>query len=245
MHIFAGIMAKKKKSSSILLPVVLFAGALSIWLVVRFVSDPHHRYLIWGIDISAHTGQINWEVVKEHNIDFIYVKASEGATRKDKRFQENAKGARNAGIPVGAYHFFNFNRDGHRQADNFLSTIKDFEFDLPPVVDVEEWGNVVRRPKKQIVDDLVEFVKMVERETGKKVLIYTNKDTYKHYIKDNFPDHDIWICSFDHTPKIDKRWTFWQYHHHGRLKGIQGKVDFNVFYGNTLEWKDYLQRKQR
>ncbi|HOK61752.1 glycoside hydrolase family 25 protein [Tenuifilum sp.] len=238
-------MKKKKRNNQYILPVALFIGALAVWIIVRFISDPHHRYLIWGIDVSAHTGKIDWEKVKDHKVDFAFIKASEGATLKDKSFRNNVTRAREAGIPVGAYHFFNFNRRGIAQAQNFLRAIDGVELDLPPVVDVEEWGNVVRRPRKQIIADLVDFVELVEKTTGQKVLIYTNKDTFKWYISETFPDHDIWICSFDHTPEIEKSWTFWQYHHEGRLKGVQGKVDFNVFYGNTIEWKNYLNNKKR
>ncbi len=238
-------MRKKKRNNHYVLPIALFIGTLAVWIVVRFISDPHHRYLIWGIDISSHTGNIDWIKVKEQNVDFVIIKASEGATLKDKSFRDNVKRAQEAGIPVGAYHFFNFNRKGTTQAHNFLNAIDGLKFDLPPVVDVEEWGNVVRRPRKQIITDLIDFVKLVENTTGQKILIYTNKDTFKWYISDSFPDNDIWICSFDHTPDIDKSWTFWQYHHEGRLKGVQGKVDFNVFYGNTIEWKQYLNSKKR
>jgi len=113
------------------------------------------------------------------------------------------------------------------------------------VVDVEEWGNVVRRPRKQIIADLIDFVKLVENTTGQKILIYTNKDTFKWYISDAFPENDIWICSFDHTPNIDKPWTFWQSPPRRSPERGSGKVDFNVFYGNTIEWKQYLNSKKR
>lgn len=238
-------MKRKKRNIHYILPITLFVSALVVFLIVRFISDPHHRYLIWGIDVSAHTGEIDWERVKEQNVDFAFVKASEGATHKDKSFRNNVQRAKEAGIPVGAYHFFNFNRNGKAQARNFLSSINGMEFDLPPVVDVEEWGNVVRRPRKQIIGDLVDFVQAVEQATGQKVLIYTNKDTYRWYISETFPENDVWICSFDHTPEIEKPWTFWQYHHEGRLKGVQGKVDFNVFYGSSIDWKNYLNDKKR
>mgnify|MGYP000961848932 FL=1 len=149
-------MAKKKSNKSWVLPVVLFLTALGVWLLVRFLSAPDHRYIIRGIDVSAHTGKIDWERVKDQNVSFVFVKASEGATLPDKSFQKNFDGAKKAGIPVSAYHFFNFNRDGVRQADNFLRRVNLKEFDLPPVVDVEEWGNVIRRPRKEIVADLKE-----------------------------------------------------------------------------------------
>ncbi|MCB8963837.1 MAG: glycoside hydrolase family 25 [Bacteroidales bacterium] len=235
-------MAKKKNKNNWVLPLALFLTAFCVWLLVWFLSAPDHRYLIRGIDVSAHTGKIDWEKVKNQNVSFAFVKASEGATLPDKAFKKNFEGAKKVGIPVSAYHFFNFNRDGDRQANNFLRRIKLHELDLPPVVDVEEWGNKIRRPRKAIIADLKAFVAIVERAAGRKVIIYTNEDTYKFYIKDHFPANDIWICSFDHKPEIGRPWTFWQYSHTGKLKGVHGKVDFNVFHGNTLEWQRYLIR---
>ena len=60
-----------------------------------------------GIDVSHHNGTIKWnEVVKNRKIKFVYVKATEGRSHKDTKFSQNVKGARKAGLEVGAYHFF-------------------------------------------------------------------------------------------------------------------------------------------
>jgi len=235
---------KSKKHKSWLLPVVIFLSAALVFGIIRFISEPDHRYVIRGIDVSAHTGNISWEKLKDQRVYFVFVKASEGATLKDKNFQNNVDGARKAGIPVSAYHFFNFNRDGLAQADNFLSTIGRQRFSLPLVVDVEEWGNNIRRSRSEIVTDLREFVSRVEKSRHQKIVIYTNEDCYKLYIQDAFPDNDIWICSFNHKPKLNREWTFWQFEHNGKLKGVRGKVDFNVFRGSMLEWKQYLDGRQ-
>ena len=71
----------------------------------------------------------------------------------------------------------------------------------------DKWWNCVGGYFKYVSANLIE---LVEKTTGQTVLIYTNKDTFKWYISETFPEHDIWICSFDHTPEIEKSWTFWQ-----------------------------------
>ncbi len=235
------MVRKSKKHKSWSVPVAVFLSAALMLGIIRFISKPDHRYVIRGIDVSAHTGSISWEKLKDQRVYFAFVKASEGATLKDKNFQDNVNGARAAGIPVGAYHFFNFNRDGLTQANNFLSTIGRQKYNLPLVVDVEEWGNNIRRSRSQIIADLREFVSKVEKNRYQKIIIYTNEDCYKLYIQDVFPDNDIWICSFNHKPKLNREWTFWQYEHNGRLKGVKGKVDFNVFRGSMLEWRQYIE----
>ena len=56
-------IAKKKKNMNWVLPIALFLTALGVWLLVRFLSAPDHRYIIRGISVSAYPGKIDWEKV--------------------------------------------------------------------------------------------------------------------------------------------------------------------------------------
>ena len=59
-----------------------------------------------GIDVSHHNGKINWkEVAKDKKIQYVYIKATTGATRVDERYASNVKNARENGLKVGSYHF--------------------------------------------------------------------------------------------------------------------------------------------
>ena len=76
-------------------------------------------YEIVGIDVSAHNGDIDFDRVKAEGIEFVFIKATEGSTFKDKRFVDNVRKARKAGLKVGAYHFFRFDTPGYMQGLNF------------------------------------------------------------------------------------------------------------------------------
>ena len=60
-----------------------------------------------GIDVSHHQGKINWSKVQKScpNLKFVYVKATEGKTYVDPRYEENVKGARKAGFKVSRVEY--------------------------------------------------------------------------------------------------------------------------------------------
>lgn len=230
----------------------IIIAAVVILLVVLFlcrweftpgeVKIDKRKYPITGVDISAHTGKIDFEKISEQEIDFLYLKATEGKTFVDRNFEKNYRNSRSSAVPVGFYHFFRFNRDGKDQAENFLKTIKGKKTRLPLVVDVEEWGNVKVKSREKVINELRIFIRLVELRTNKRVMIYANESSYSQYIMGNFDKYDLWICSFNKKPDIDKKWTLWQHSHKGKIAGAAGQVDINTFNGSREEWKNYLRR---
>ena len=69
---------------------------------------------------------------------FAFIKATEGGDRFDDRFREHWRGARAAGIPRGAYHFFRANVDAKKQANKFIDYVRSMSdtAELPPVLDL-------------------------------------------------------------------------------------------------------------
>ena len=226
------------------LGVLLILALLAASLYVLRIRLHHNSseivdndYELVGIDVSSHNGKINFERVCGSGIDFVIIKASEGAAFRDSRFASNYDSAKDNGLAVGAYHFFRFDVDGTLQARNFVETIGDRDFDLPLVIDVEEHGNPYVFLRSKVVRQLRD---MVDELTALeyRVMIYTNKDGYYKFIKDNFDDYPLWLCSLNRRPELD--WTIWQYSHWGVVDGIQGDVDLNRFYGNLEQWKNWL-----
>lgn len=222
-------------------------GILLLIAIYKIISPDHfklnrRKFPIIGIDVSKHNDRIKWDQVKLQDISFVFIKATEGKTSADPTFKYNYEEARKAGIKVGAYHFFKYNRDGVEQANSFLKQVRQLKLDLPPALDIEDHYNFTNRNKPSlVVKEIKKFVKTVEARTGRKVLIYTNQNEYKKYIKDNFNQNPIWISSLEEEPEIDRVWRFWQYTHRGKLEGVKGFVDYNTFNGSKDEWADYLR----
>lgn len=183
-------------------------------------------YPVRGIDISAHNGRIDFERVKKAGYDFVIIKATEGTDFKDTMFVDNLRRARHAGLKVGAYHFFRFDTDGELQAINLMHSLRNRKFDFPTVVDIERFGNPDGHEASIIISRLRTMLSHLDKE-GFDILLYSNKDDYERFIKGNFSDYPLWICSFT-EPAPDLEWTVWQYSHRGKIDGVEGKVDLNT-----------------
>lgn len=195
------------------------------------------RYEVRGIDISAHNGDIDFPLVREDGYEFVIIKATEGATFKDKRFIQNLRRAREAGLKAGAYHFFRFDTPGYMQGLNFLNSVKDRELDLPLVIDLEEWTNPNSQATALVLNRLGEMIDHLESH-GYRVMLYTNKNGFARFIEGRLEGYPLWICSLAVEP--DKhRWTIWQATHNGRVSGTKSPVDINAFHGTMADWETF------
>lgn len=196
-------------------------------------------YPVKGIDISAHNGAVDFDRVRADSVTFVLMKATEGADFCDAMYDRNAKGARKAGLKVGAYHFFRFETPGHLQAYGFLTAVNNAPVDLPLAIDVENWKNADGVPKEEIVTQLAQMIGVL-REAGYRVMIYTNKDGYEQYVKGNFDDVDLWLSSLGAEPEGE--WTMWQHSHCGSVDGIDGYVDINTYDGTERDFACWLEQ---
>ena len=194
------------------------------------------------MDISAHNGRIDFKAAARDGVEFVWIKATEGATFRDKRFATNHLKAGEAGIMRGAYHFFRFDKDGVTQAINLLEAVGDRNLELGVAIDVETSGN-----PKGIDDELIKerIAAMVDylNLRGLAPTLYCNKADYYRYMADALPGNSLWICSFSSDP-ISAAWTFWQHNHKGAVKGVKGDVDLNVFGGHRDDWADFIYKQQ-
>jgi len=195
-------------------------------------------YAVHGIDVSKHQGQIDWKRVSRMRINgiwisFTFIKATEGITRQDHKFKTNWKLSAQNGLLRGAYHFYYPSRDAGKQADNFIKMVKLTKGDLPPVVDIETNNG---QSAEKIREGLKIFINRLEKQYEVKPIIYTNINFYNTYLKGNFEEYPLWIAGyFDHDRfynEFETPWNFWQHSEKGKVDGIKGNVDFNVFKGS-------------
>lgn len=218
-------------------------------------SRPHpgvakaHRFPVHGIDISKWQGDIDWDEVKRARTAFVYIKATEGGDHLDERFRQNWEGARRVGIPRGAYHFMFWCRSAEEQAAWFRQNVPADADALPPVLDVE-WNAHSRTCPKRIDVDLARakiavMLKAMEAHTGKKPVIYTDIPFHADVLEGQFPAHDYWLRSVAAEPEekySSRKWKLWQFTTTGRVAGINGAVDRNVYAGSRKDWQTYLAR---
>lgn len=102
--------------------VAVTAGLL--WAGVVHPNNPsREQHPVRGVDVSRYQGEVDWPVLAGQGIDFAFIKATEGSSYVDPHFALNLKGATDAGLRVGAYHFFSFESAGTTQADNVIKVV--------------------------------------------------------------------------------------------------------------------------
>jgi lysozyme len=210
---------------------------------IRFNYPDKTTYPVHGIDISHHQDVIDWDILKRSDISFAFIKSTEGGDHKDTKFQENWERAGDIGLIRGAYHFFTFCKSGREQAENFINTVPVENVMLPPAIDLEFGGNCSERPsREEVLKEIADFAKAVEQKYGKTPVIYATSQSYKAFLADGRPDYPIWIRDIYAKPGLPegREWTFWQYAHKGRLHGIDGFVDLNVFNGSAEEFQNFV-----
>ncbi|MDE6416527.1 MAG: hypothetical protein K2K68_05830 [Duncaniella sp.] len=222
---------------SILLAVAVMASCSR--KAPREVCPDREVYPVAGIDISAHNGVIDFDALKADGYDFVIIKATEGATFKDKAFLDNYARATEAGLQVGAYHFFRFETSGYMQGLNFVNSLNGRELHLPVAIDIEEWTNSAAQPTKHVLDRLNEMIEHLEKH-GYRVMLYTNKNGFERFVRGNFPGYPVWLCSLSEPPAESVRWTMWQYTHRGEVAGTDHPVDINAFNGSREDWDKWL-----
>jgi lysozyme len=167
----------------------------------------------------------------------------------DAKFQQNWIGAKQAGIPRGAYHFVWWCRDPREEIEWFKANVPNEPDALPPVLDVEATpdSKSCKRTlhREEVLADMRIMLQEMERAYGKRPVIYVTVDFYQHVMHPNeFSDYPIWVRSVKYSPPVTypgRRWAFWQYQSDGYVNGIRGKVDRNAFAGTREQWKAWLQ----
>src|SRR4030095_10872290 len=184
-----------------------------------------------------------------NKVFFIVVKATQGKTLVDNMFDKNFKEAKKNGYTVGAYHFYSQAADPESQAENFIQHVPLEKGDLMPVLDIERncLNNCAAtpdflRPKKEVIEDIKTFIKIIEEHYNTKVIIYTGEAFYADNLQEEFKNEFFWIASY--SKKIPKCFSLgiidphtnpctssmkgcWQYSQNGQMKGIAGNVDIN------------------
>uniref|UniRef100_UPI003FEF2081 glycoside hydrolase family 25 protein n=1 Tax=Prevotella sp. TaxID=59823 RepID=UPI003FEF2081 len=227
-----------------------------IWLFYSFFVSPTgfrwralygdanypEGYEIHGIDISHYQGDIDWDDLSNAMIEgcplrFVMIKSTEGSTRLDSKFKENFRQAREYGYIRGAYHFWSNKSSARDQAYHLLNKVRLEDGDLPPVLDVEH------KPKDRSVEDfqrdVLTWLHIVEDKYHVKPIIYTYyKFKDKYLSAPVFNDYPYWIAHY-YVDKVEYKgpWKFWQHTDAGKLPGIKGYVDFNIYNGSFYDMK--------
>lgn len=194
----------------------------------------------FGIDVSHHQGDIDWEKVRAEGVTFAFIRigyrgyGEEGKICPDTRALENIREAQAQGIDVGVYFFSQAvsETEALEEADFVLSSLGNIDLQLPVVYDPESILDDEAR-----TDDITgeQFTKNTRvfcdaiREAGYESAIYSNMlwEAYEFDLA-QLSDLDIWYADYEEEPQTPYYFTFWQYSNEGTINGIEGDVDLNL-----------------
>ncbi|MEM9222877.1 MAG: GH25 family lysozyme [Pseudomonadota bacterium] len=194
-------------------------------------------YSVRGIDVSHYQGEVNWADVARDGIQFAFIKATDGASIVDPNFRTNWANARSAGILCGAYHFLRPNTDGKEQGEHFASLVGPSRGSLPPALDIEVTEGVEPQAVEQAI---IDWIGAVKKTTDVRPVLYTSPAFWTDHVGADFQSYPLWLACYDKEPKMPAhwpQWTFWQHSQSGRVAGVSGQVDLNVFRSTFADLK--------
>ena len=197
-----------------------------------------------GIDVSKYQGDIDWAAIaRNKTIKFAYIKATEGATYVDPRFEENISEARKHGVKEGCYHFLRSSSTIADQFENMKRYVRREEQSLVPMIDVESMG---KWSQQQLVDSLHAFAVMIYEHYHVAPIIYTYVNFYNRNLSGRFTNYPLFIARYtEDEPELNDgtKYVIWQYTERGRVNGIKVNVDLSRF-GNGYSVHDISIKSQ-
>lgn len=210
----------------------------------------------YGIDWDrlriSHLGTLSKKNIQgniDYRVSFIFIKSTEGTSVYNPYYRSDYAAARRHGYPVGSYHFFSYRSTGGAQAMFFLNNTHIQKGDLPPVLDLEPLPSQVAKMggAAGMWKRVRNWLQIVEKHTGMQPILYVSQTFVNRYL-DAAPDikhtYPVWIARYGEYKPDVKLWI-WQLAPDGRVSGIHGAVDINVFNGYDTEFKQWLGRVRK
>ena len=204
--------------------------------------------VLTGIDVSEHQLYPDWDKVAADGIDFAMIRlgyrgSTEGMLYKDPIFRYNLVKAYNAGLKVGVYFFSQATCRAEAVAEAYyvaavLEEFKDM-ITMPVVFDWEETGSETARTNNldgKTVSDCAMYFTEVIREAGYEPGVYFNRHMgYYLYNLAQLPDVTFWFAGEGDYSDFYYEHSMWQYTFTGKVNGISGDVDINLYVAPPAE----------
>ncbi len=227
------------------------AVAVGIWLWRRGREPPagvptcEAGPTVPGIDVSYYQEDITWKRVRKAGLRYAFIRATDGTTITDVRFSRNWVGAKRAGLLRGAYQYFRPDQNALAQADLLINMIARDPGELPPVIDVETDGG---KSPAELEASLRVWVDRVRERLGVEPIVYTGPEFWASKLRGaDLTSQPLWLAHYTRNcptvPSPWRRWTFWQHTDNGRVPGIEGPVDLDVFAGTFAELQELGRRR--
>lgn len=198
-----------------------------------------------GIDVSSWQRKPDWTKVKKSGIEFAILRIHQ-KDGPDASFEHNYKGCKANAIPIGGYKYSYALTPAQalEEAEDTLSVLAGRGLDFPVFYDLE-WSSQ-RKLGSAAIEKIAEAFLNRIKKAGYKVGIYCNMDWYQNVLTEKLRKYDLWLARYPASDNGTAQERLrpsvgvgWQYSSKGKVPGINGNVDMNVFY------KDYRESDQK
>ena len=197
-----------------------------------------------GIDVSKHQGNIDWTKVAADGVEFAFIRVglrgygTEGKLVEDEYFEQNVKGALQAGIKVGVYFYSQAITDEEllEEANLVLEKVKPYNIELPIVFDVEKVSGGKGRANALRVEERTRLTALfcqTIQDAGYKPMIYHNMEMATLMLDlGQLEQYDKWFAYYNDDLYYPYAYKVWQYTEKGAVDGINEEVDLNIWFGD-------------
>ena len=220
------------------------------WKLIKFTlkgagTDPDGT-LDYGIDVSEHQGELNWEAIKEYGVKYAIIRIgygddkdeNGGYTQDDKRFEYNASECARLGIPFGVYiySYAENTKQAKSEAEHVLRVIKGHSLSYPVYYDLEDPETTEKCTNSEILSISKTFESIITK-AGYEVGFYANTWWWNNKLKDAYYNNfSRWVAQYNDECTYDGDYDFWQFTSQGYIPGTNGYLDVNASY---LKFKSY------
>ena len=250
--------SKKRKSTNLYKWLIIILLPLLFWVFRNdfrslFIHHPQGTksiawyqnqlsgYSIFGIDVSEYQENIDWKkLTDETSTSFVFIRATAGNNKLDKKFNFNWEQAHNYQLICGAYHYYRPDENSLEQVANFTKHVELKTGDLPPVVDIEKFSNI--QSVSSLKTGVLRFLNAIESHYNVTPILYTYNHFYAQQIANDarFDKYPLWIARYNISESpgsVAQSWKIWQFTDNGNVPGIKTVVDINVFCCNKEQLK--------
>lgn len=194
--------------------------------------------MIKGIDVSAYQRKPEWAAVAAAGIEFAILRVA-NSKGKDSSFEHNYEGCGIHRIARGVYRYSYAmsTAEAVKEAQEVIRILADRKLERGVWLDLE-WSKQRTLKRAEITRIAQAFIQTIN-DAGYPCGIYCNMDWYKNVLDVDALAVPFWIARYPSgdngamkeslRPNVGERG--WQYSSKGRVPGISGNVDMDVWYG--------------
>ena len=200
-----------------------------------------------GVDVSAFQHDIDWKAVKASGVDFAMLRlgyrgwGAKGTLVEDEYIRQNLEGTAAAGMPIGVYFFSQATslNEVYEEIEFMLDILGDYKLAYPIVLDWEEAnpteGRVRNVTRRELTDMLRYFCDEMSARGFDPMIYFNWTQASRMLYLNELEDYPFWLALYQDRMTFPFRVEMWQYTSEGRVPGIDGDVDVNVYIPDLRE----------